>query len=210
MKTILVLFFAASLFASLLRAGENGSANKPPTWVDPNLPSADAQGWKTLFDGQRVYGANPTNANFLSGDISLKNNLLVVDCSAGYTGGIRFKWKGTNVAVRFHGRKLGGQHLGIGFGGYTAWFNENANLCGIGQSLRGKYRELKTASVSGIDEFYTMEFQLVGDKLSLLINGVVKIQTTAPWVVELRQIEVAPFKAVGIFRKIEAREIGRK
>lgn len=178
-----------------------------PEWVVSTVPKPGPQGWVTLFDGEKVYGAaNPTNANFLAGNVFLKNGNLVMDLAGDYKPGVRFKWQGTNVAVRVRVRKVSGQHVGIGFGGYSAWLGVEA--CGIGQNIRGKFNDLKVAKLSQpIEDFFDMEFQLIGDDLKLLVNGTVKVQVKAPWVDELRTFEVGPFKGVALYKKIEAREI---
>ena len=178
-----------------------------PDWVDPQLPAPDAQGWIKVYESGRVFGANPTNASILSGNVMIKGGLLIMDSVGGYNGGLRISWKGTNVAVRFRGRKISGRHLQIGFGAFVAWY-DGESLCGLGQNFRGKYSDLKTAHLRGkADDFFDMEFQLVRDKLKLLINGVARVEVTAPWVDEFYKVEISSFKAVGAFKKIELKPL---
>lgn len=178
-----------------------------PAWVVEDMPRANAQGWMTIFDGERVHGVSPTNRNIASGNVFRKQNLLVLDSSSGWNGGLRIPWKGTNAAMRFRGRNVTSQNVGISLAGYVAWTNGDANgMCGIGQTVRGVYKDIRTAK-SGVkpDEMFDMEFRVENGNLTLLINGQVRVQTKAPWVDELRAISLNCLNGVAVLERIEAR-----
>ena len=180
----------------------------PASWVVEDMPKANAQGWMTVFDGERVYGVSPTNRNIVAGNIFRKQSLLVLDASSGRDSGLRIPWKGTNGAIRFRGRNVTSQNVGINLGGtYVAWCNGDANaLCGIGQTVRGVYKDIRTAK-SGVkqDEMFDMEFRIEKGNMTLLINGQVRVQAKAPWVDELRAIGVGCFNGVAVVERVEAR-----
>jgi len=190
-------------------AASSEASSKPPLdWIVPDLPKAGSDGWVKVFDGERVYGLNPTNKNLIAGNLFKKNNLLVLDSSAGWGGGLRLPWKGTNAAVRLRGRNVSSQNLGIGIGGtYVSWCNGDASaVCGIGQSVRGVYKDLRTGpSGTKPDEFFDMEFRIEGADLTLAIDGQIKVRAKAPWVDELRAVSISGLNGIAVVEKIEVR-----
>ena len=197
--------------ASSVPVGQGSDAQRgasAPAWVIPDLPKPDTQGWMKLFDGEHVYGVSPTNRNIAAGHVFRKNNLLVLDASAGWNGGLRIPWKGTNAALRFRGRNVSSQNVGIGLGGtYVAWCNgDPAGMCGIGQTVRGVYKDIRTGkSGEKPDDMFDMEFRIEKENLTLLINGQVRVQAKAPWVDELRAISVGSVNGVAVVERVEAR-----
>ena len=111
--TALIVGLAATVIGLLVVRKSNGPSSAVPAtaganaavrpddgvtgWVVPTLPKADAQGWVTLFDGERLYGVNPTNINIASGKVAMKGGLLAADGTGGWNGGIQFNWIGHTV-----------------------------------------------------------------------------------------------------------------
>lgn len=175
-------------------------------WVVPALPKADAQGWVTLFDGKRLYGANATNANLASGKVALKDGLLSVDSTGGYNGGIRFNWKGHDAALRVRAKIVSGQNFLLGIGRYAAYHN-GGTLYGFGQNANGWHDLASSNMPHPAGDFVDMEFRVTGADITLLANGVTAAKRKAPVVQEFYGVSIATLNGLSLFQKIEVREL---
>jgi hypothetical protein len=146
--------------------GADGSRGSAHDWVKPSIPNPDAEGWITLFDGQRLYGCDPANPVFKSGKIFLQGGALWVDSTP-----IPFQLTAREAVVDIQVKKVSGQNVNITIGRDVGWFNGGSSF-GIGRVVDGKYRDLKTGKSSfSFTDFVDMEFLAAGGNLALIAGG---------------------------------------
>lgn len=166
-------------------------------WITPQVPQPNSSGWITLFDGQRLAGCNPSAEDVTSGKVGLKDGVLRLDSK-----GIHFDVVYRNAVLRVQTQKVSGQNVGLYLRRHVAWFNGGRNF-GIGKTSPS-YSDIKSGlSSKACDDFFDMEFTVVGSKLTLKANG----RTTVAIEDQDKDIKkgasVIALKGVSLFRRIE-------
>jgi hypothetical protein len=168
------------------------------SWIIPDLPKPNAEGWVVLFDGEHLYGASPTNKSFSSGKIFVQNGTLWMDSS-----GIPIQLKSSEFAVRAQVKKVSGQNFGIWIGRDVGWFNGGA-FFGIGKNGDKGYRDLKTQRFSEtFSDFFEMEFLATGGKLVLLANGKIAVSVQDEPNSEQSGTGFYAMKGISVLKRIE-------
>jgi hypothetical protein len=181
-------------------------AGEVSDWATPTLPPADAQGWVTLFDGQRLHGVSLTNANLVAGRILVKDGLLSVDSTAGYNGGIQFNWQSRNVAIRVQAKLVSGQNFLLGIDPYAA-FHNGSTLYGFGYGDNG-WHDLKGTNLPPAGGgFADLEFRIQGGTITLLANGTTAATMKAPLIRDSYRVGIGTVNGLSLFKKIEVKEL---
>ncbi|HWD20608.1 MAG TPA: hypothetical protein VHB20_15175 [Verrucomicrobiae bacterium] len=174
-------------------------------WFSAQAPPAGTNGWRTVFDGGRVYG-RANNADVASGKVSVNQGVLRIDSTT-----LPLNFSGSDVALRVRVKKVSGQNCGLTLRGgpghsYTAWFNGGDSF-GIGMFSDGHWKNLISARTENKhDDFFEMEFRAEGGTLSVRCNyeEVCRVEDAT-----LRNgtVSVGTFRGASLFKSIEVQTL---
>ena len=171
-------------------------------WIIPTVPKAGNNGWITLFDGEHLYGCDPTYAGFTQGKVFLRNGCLWADDS-----GCFFDWMARNTAYRIRVKKISGVNVALSIGPYNAWFEGGKSL-GLHREYRDNSPPLLLAkgnSLSDLPDFFDMELTVNSGKITLMVNGSVVLTKEATPIEDFRRLNVWAFRGLSAFERIEAK-----
>jgi len=175
-------------------------ANAAASWVSQTIPKPTADGWITLFDGERLYGCAPTNEAIVLGKVFVQNGLLWMDSM-----GIPFQLKSREVAFRVTAKKVSGQNFTINFGRDYGWYN-GGHAFGVGRSVNNHYEDLLTGkSAVNFNDFFEMQFLAVGGKLALLADGKTVVLTQDEENNTESGMGLYALKGISMFKRIEVK-----
>jgi sugar lactone lactonase YvrE len=150
----------------------NPAASNQPGWISSEVPKPGADGWIVLFDGKRLYGCSPPNADTASGKLIVQDGCLKVDSTS-----IRFNLTGRDLVIRARLKKVSGENCGISLrnddkgGDCYAWF-DGSNYFGLGRNIGGKPTNFVNIHAGeNYDGFFEMEFRAEGRNLTLKADG---------------------------------------
>ncbi len=188
--------------ASSLQSSTGVGLNNAVSWVIPTLPKADRDGWVTLFDGKHLYGCNPADPKFTSGQVYFKDGYLCVNDT-----GFSFDWKGENATIRARVKKINGMHVALHIGPCFAWYG---NGFGISQKVSGRDRApilISRKLMSKTKGFVDLELSMTGSQLEFRFNGTVVLTKQAlPFEYNEKSVQVSTWKGLSQFERIEVKQ----
>lgn len=169
---ILVGVLVGGAISGASTAGANSTS-----WVTSDIPKADSSGWVTLFDGNRLFGCDPSRGCFTSGAVIMQDGALLVS-----EGGCVFDWKVRNAAIRARVKKVTGQAVSLHIGPYWC-LNKGARTfyVGRGQNIQPGSSVANGKAANSQSDFFEVELSVHGGKITLMVDGVnVVTAQTAP------------------------------
>jgi hypothetical protein len=177
--------------------------------VNPAVPLPDAEGWITLFDGNKLSGC-PAEAIAKAGrKIRIENGALLLDNTW-----VQFPITARNVAVRADVRKVSGTLLGLGCREhpgnrkYSSWFRGGGTRhgdFGIGMA-DPKWRGLKAGGAArNFEDFFQMTFIARDGKFILNAGGEDLVEVDNMEINDAGKISIRALQGLSQFKNIQVR-----
>jgi hypothetical protein len=169
-------------------------------------PRTDRGGWKTLFDGKKLYGAIIDPELIESGAISVDDGVLRIDSI-----GLKFNLEGKDMVIRATAKKVSGTNLALSVRStdeysLASYFN-GGNSFGLGGVPKnGKWTNItRGKSLKNFKDFFDMELSVVKDKLKLDVEGDTVLEAEDVFVRKSGHLGVSAYKGVALYKSIEAK-----
>lgn len=187
-------------------------AEQPPggvsTWADSAIPAPDADGWITLFDGEKIYGCSPDEISKAGDKISIEDGALVLDNTW-----VTFNISAYDIDIRVMTKKGSCDMLGIGCrqGANNrkckAYFHGRGSQLGdFGLWLNGATSRADKAKDSvDHEDFFQMELIATNSSIYLKANDNLLTRAEDNLINQPGQISVYTRNGRGLFRKIQVK-----
>jgi serine/threonine protein kinase len=183
-------------------------AAEEPTlpWIESKLPPANSEGWITIFDGKKLYGARFSDSNLAGTAVRLEQDTLVVnDCV------LDVPLPHADVAVRFTANALSAKNVNARLRVkseetkyYTGWLRNNGvaafGVCDPQYSVLMWIDKLPS-----FGDFFEAEIQAVGNGMSLRVGGKTVVSTTDDRIQSGEGIGFGALDGIAHFKRVEVK-----
>ncbi|WP_424314792.1 hypothetical protein [Haloferula sp.] len=176
---------------------------------DPQIPEPDAEGWITLFDGEKLYGCSAEDIIANGDKVKIEDGTLILD-----DAGVQFQIIARNVAIRADVKKISGINLGLGCRQnpgnrkYNSWFNGGgARYSNFGLGMAApKWREIKAGKASrNFRDFFQMELMIQDSTITLKAEDELVASAENSEIDEPGKLSVRALRGRGLFKNIQVK-----